>query len=203
MKWGEVRKLESYGQFGDVFGTVNALFTGFALVGLVYTAWLQRHQTATQISQFDLQREEFTSQSREQFLTARLNATVALLQAKQAEISVTPDGGQDHFGLRSTPIRCLAQEIAILRCEARLSENYRTFTWRVELWAIRLYLIDLFQDLHNRYCSVTELSKPHPFLASIQANLTCAEISLLRKNPSSVRWRRGDARQDHLGLAVP
>jgi hypothetical protein len=45
MKPSESRRLESYGQLGDVFGSVNALFTGLALVGLVYTVFLQHKQT--------------------------------------------------------------------------------------------------------------------------------------------------------------
>ena len=32
------------GQFGDVFGAVNALFSGFAFAGLIYTVFLQREE---------------------------------------------------------------------------------------------------------------------------------------------------------------
>jgi hypothetical protein len=71
MKPEEKRELESFGQLGDVFGSANALFTGLALVGLVYTVILQRAQTASQEQQLTLQRQEPSRQAREQFLTAR------------------------------------------------------------------------------------------------------------------------------------
>jgi hypothetical protein len=36
--WTESQpKFERHGQFGDAFGSLNALFTGLGLVGLVYT----------------------------------------------------------------------------------------------------------------------------------------------------------------------
>src|ERR1039458_9822328 len=36
------------GQFGDMFGAVNALFTALAFAGLIYTVLLQRDQLALQ-----------------------------------------------------------------------------------------------------------------------------------------------------------
>lgn len=33
---------EEAGQFGDMFGAVNALFTAFTTAGLIYTIWIQR-----------------------------------------------------------------------------------------------------------------------------------------------------------------
>jgi hypothetical protein len=35
-------EMEARGQFGDMFGVVNTLFTGLAFAGLIYTILLQR-----------------------------------------------------------------------------------------------------------------------------------------------------------------
>jgi len=111
-----------------------------------------RKQVAAQEAALLSDTKSRQSQSREQFLTARLNATVALLQACQADadVSQTPRGALRH-GYQLREIRSLQQQIAILRCEARLGFDGGPWTSTFELWAIRLYLIDLFQDLQNRY----------------------------------------------------
>ena len=46
------------GQFGDVFGAANALFSGLAFAGLIYTVFLQREELALQRKELQLTREE-------------------------------------------------------------------------------------------------------------------------------------------------
>ena len=46
------------GTFGDQFGAVNALFSGLAFTGLIYTIILQRRDLAMQRDDLRLQREE-------------------------------------------------------------------------------------------------------------------------------------------------
>lgn len=46
------------GTFGDQFGAVNALFSGLAFAGLIYTIILQRHDLKLQRRDLRLQREE-------------------------------------------------------------------------------------------------------------------------------------------------
>lgn len=48
------------GQFGDIFGGVNALFTGLALAGVIYTILLQRRELALQRDELRLNRVELT-----------------------------------------------------------------------------------------------------------------------------------------------
>src|SRR4051812_28807902 len=71
-------KIGAYGQIGDPFGSVNALFTGLGLIGIVYTILLRRQQNKDT-------RLGLSRQSREQYLTARLTATTALLQASDVK----------------------------------------------------------------------------------------------------------------------
>jgi len=46
------------GTFGDQFGAVNALFSGLAFAGLIYTIILQRRDLKLQRNDLRLQREE-------------------------------------------------------------------------------------------------------------------------------------------------
>ena len=46
------------GTFGDQFGAVNALFSGLAFAGLIYTIILQRRDLELQRNDLKLQREE-------------------------------------------------------------------------------------------------------------------------------------------------
>ena len=49
---------DTRGTFGDQFGAVNALFSGLAFTGLIYTIILQRKDLELQRNDLKLQREE-------------------------------------------------------------------------------------------------------------------------------------------------
>jgi hypothetical protein len=53
------------GQFGDLFGSVNALFSGFAFAGIIYTIYLQRKEIALQRLELKLQRQEMAASTKE------------------------------------------------------------------------------------------------------------------------------------------
>lgn len=90
------------GQFGDVFGAVNALFSGMAFAGLIYAILLQREDLALQRKELELTRQELTrsAQAQEQSelalraqaqaasQSARLNATNFLLEHYREELMV-------------------------------------------------------------------------------------------------------------------
>ena len=50
------------GTFGDMFGAVNALFSGLAFVGIIYTVWLQRKELQLQRREMEETREELKGQ---------------------------------------------------------------------------------------------------------------------------------------------
>lgn len=50
------------GQFGDLFGGINALFTAFAFAGLIYTAFLQRDELRLQREELQETRKELAGQ---------------------------------------------------------------------------------------------------------------------------------------------
>jgi hypothetical protein len=65
---------ESPGAFGDMFGAVNALFSGLAFAGVVYAILLQRNELELQRQELSDTRTELHAQT-EHF--ARQNATLA------------------------------------------------------------------------------------------------------------------------------
>ncbi|WP_146180620.1 hypothetical protein [Limnohabitans curvus] len=89
------------GQFGDVFGVVNALFSGLAFAGLIYTVFLQREELSLQRKELELTRLELqrTAKAQEQseialraqaeaaLQSARLTTTNALLEHYRVELS--------------------------------------------------------------------------------------------------------------------
>ena len=92
--------LETAGQFGDTFGAVNALFSGLAFAGLIYTALLQRLELGLQRQELELTRKELarTAAAQEQSeialkaqaaaaaQAARLNATNFLLEHYKSKL---------------------------------------------------------------------------------------------------------------------
>jgi hypothetical protein len=74
---------EERGQFGDLFGSVNALFSGLAFAGLLY-AILQRQELALQRTELKLQREEMAASRTE--LAAQVQAQKAMVSATVGQI---------------------------------------------------------------------------------------------------------------------
>lgn len=64
--------VEKAGQFGDSFGVITCLFSGFAFSGVLITLLLQRDE-------LKLQREEIKRSAKEHALNKRLTALAALL----------------------------------------------------------------------------------------------------------------------------
>lgn len=54
--------VENRGTFGDMFGAVNALFSGLAFATLIYTAWMQREELALQREELAATRAELEGQ---------------------------------------------------------------------------------------------------------------------------------------------
>lgn len=91
---------ERRGQFGDMFGVVNALFAGLAFAGVIYTILLQRKELELQREELRLTRDELrrsaeaqensekalAAQVRASVLAARLAATDSLVQNAERRI---------------------------------------------------------------------------------------------------------------------
>ena len=75
------------GQFGDSFGATNALFSGLAFAGLIYTVLLQRNELKLQREELALTRLELSRSAEAQERSERALATQALAAQAAAEIS--------------------------------------------------------------------------------------------------------------------
>lgn len=63
-QWYDKQDLEA-GTFGDMFGAVNALFSGLAFAGLIYTITVQRQELSLQREAIKMQTEELKLQREE------------------------------------------------------------------------------------------------------------------------------------------
>ncbi|MBE0599481.1 MAG: hypothetical protein IH614_19755 [Desulfuromonadales bacterium] len=95
------------GQFGDMFGAVNALFSGLAFAGVVLAIVLQRQELSLQREELKMTREELKRSAEAQEKSeealrkqaaslktaARLSAITTLLQHIEGEIENWPDNG--------------------------------------------------------------------------------------------------------------
>ena len=59
-----LRKVDGRGTFGDMFGTVNSLFSGLAFTGIIFTILLQKKELSLQRQELIETRKEFQTQNK-------------------------------------------------------------------------------------------------------------------------------------------
>jgi hypothetical protein len=130
--------ITTLGQIGDTFGTINSLFTGLGIIGVIYTLRLQQIQ-------LEEQRKESSRNAREQLLAARLNACVAslevLLAKRELDKRYAPlENDILRFESCVFEVESAGIEIAMLSYEA--SMGFDAADWDVSRYrhAIRAYL---------------------------------------------------------------
>jgi hypothetical protein len=79
------------GQFGDMFGGLNAIFSAMAFAVLIYTMWLQRTELRLQREELhetraELARQATAQEKSEQALTHQLKAMTAHAEAATAQV---------------------------------------------------------------------------------------------------------------------
>jgi hypothetical protein len=81
---------QNRGLFGDMFGSVNALFSGAALAGVIYTIFLQRRELQLQRHELELTRNELqrTAEAQEKSEQA-LREQIKQMQ-EQSELQLMP-----------------------------------------------------------------------------------------------------------------
>ncbi len=83
--WHIFPSLEERSHFGDMFGAVNALFSGLALAGVIYTIYLQRNELKLQRDELRLQREEVSKMASGQI--RHLHISLLTLAIEKDELS--------------------------------------------------------------------------------------------------------------------
>ncbi|MET3828629.1 hypothetical protein ABIC86_000089 [Paenibacillus sp. DS2363] len=77
------------GTFGDMFGAVNALFSGLAFTGLIYTIAVQRQELQTQSKSIDMQTDELSLQRKAiQMQTEELGLQRKAIEMQTEEIKM-------------------------------------------------------------------------------------------------------------------
>lgn len=75
-----------WGQFGDAFGIVNALFTGFGLLGAILAIVLQGEQVKQQQKELEAQRADLAESNRLQKDSAQIQQESARLLGLQVRV---------------------------------------------------------------------------------------------------------------------
>ncbi len=82
-----VKSVEFRALTGDSFGSVNALFSGLAFAGLIYTIFMQREELALQRAELAMQREQMRETKNE--IAKQAVMQEAQVKAMIAQIQVT------------------------------------------------------------------------------------------------------------------
>jgi len=75
------------GTFGDMFGAVNALFSGLAFIGIIYTIYLQKEELRLQREELKLTRRELKKAAEAQEKSSKSLETTAKLNALSAMLN--------------------------------------------------------------------------------------------------------------------
>ncbi|WP_145047877.1 hypothetical protein [Paenibacillus xylanexedens] len=140
------------GTFGDMFGGVNALFSGLAFVGLIYTILLQRRELARQEEASKDQAEDLKRQKellQFQFVLAHVKELIAIKNKKIGNLNVVIKSNE--YGVND--VRCSGMAVIT----ELVRKNYSSDTtynpplkqWMDSFFYILQYTID--SELEVKY----------------------------------------------------
>lgn len=142
-------KMSDSGQFGDMFGAVNALFSGFALAGVVGAIVLQRQDLDLTRKEMKQQTEIFSKQrSQEEFFyLLKIHNEFVNSFCIQAEIQKTGRKVFEHFHEKCRMHRAQSEAARKETSEEdNFIEIYNSYKEILEGYLIRLENIMLFID---------------------------------------------------------
>lgn len=85
--YSETDEIFDIGVFGDSFGAINALFSGLAFVGLIFTIYLQKNELKLQRNELRLQRNELKENREQLRRTAAAQEKTEKLMIRQLKLS--------------------------------------------------------------------------------------------------------------------
>jgi uncharacterized membrane protein len=81
-------KWDHRGAFGDMFGAINALFSGLAFAGIIFAIFMQKDELKIQINVLEMQRKELELQRKElELARIEFKRTASAQEASQKELS--------------------------------------------------------------------------------------------------------------------
>lgn len=80
-------KIQNLGLLGDSFGLINALFSGLALIGVVWSLIIQRKDFQQQLREFKESKQVQKNAVKVQILTAQINAESSILDGWNSQFA--------------------------------------------------------------------------------------------------------------------
>jgi hypothetical protein len=128
---------EVRGQFGDMFGTLNAAFSGLAFTAIVYAIFLQRQDLEYQRKELELAREEYKRMADAHVATYRINVLAQRIQATRyafeagqsalAEIKKRPPSEETQMWIANMEMMLFAQAQRMGELIQELEKMEKTF----------------------------------------------------------------------------
>jgi hypothetical protein len=178
------------GTFGDMFGAVNALFSGLAFVGVIYAIMLQREELKLQRQDNAMTREELSGQKnalqKQNFestffqMTNSLNHLISSIDLVDRAGNVV--GGRDAIGALYEKLKAKAH-----------TENKTSFEAYEEFYKKNGHeLGHYFRYLYNifKYIDTSEIDNKRFYSNLARAQMSDIEVVLLFYNSLSERGER-------------
>lgn len=119
-----VKSVEFRALTGDSFGSVNALFSGLAFAGLIYTIFMQREELALQRTELAMQREQMRETKDEiakqaimqeaqvKAMIAQIEVTALQTEISALQFSINPNKEGSSKAMVINDIRMLGHDIS-------------------------------------------------------------------------------------------
>lgn len=202
---GSTTALEAAGQFGDMFGGLNALFTAFAFVAVWWTGRTQQRELSLQLDELRLQRRALEMQRNElelqrveladtrnvvsrQTFESMFFQMLRLVRDLHSEITYDPPSGMGHAvtgteAMRVFASRCnkIARSAAGVVDPAGLVGPVRDQIGEAYVSQIyehaEPYLGPYFRALYHVFRLIDDLDDPNESLKKRYANIARAQLS--------------------------
>lgn len=192
---GSYNTISEKGAYGDTYGTVNALFTALAFVGVITTILLQRKELTLQRQELKLTREELAGQKKQlqiqsdTFKQQRFENTFFELLRVHIDI-VSALSSSDGMGRNESRGReCLARQKRILRSEYMKFSEENVSTPIDEAFEVLYknyppHLGHYFRQLYHivNFVDKSEIEEKQRYADFVQAQLNNNELILLAYN---------------------
>jgi hypothetical protein len=194
INWLWLKDMDDRGTFGDMFGGVNALFSGLAFAGVIYAILLQRHDLELQRVELRGQREQMEAHNRALLKQNFENTFFQLLRlhtdiTKAVDITNVspPIIGRECFEKFDQEFRNFyGQTHSALSAEARVDAAYNAFyeAWQSDVGHYFRSLYNLIKFVHRS----NEADKLF-YTSLVRAQLSTYELTMIFYNCISHKGR--------------
>jgi hypothetical protein len=194
INWLWLKDMAERGTFGDMFGGVNALFSGLAFAGVIYAILLQRRDLELQRVELRGQREQMEAHNRA-LLKQNFESTFFQLLRLHTEITRAVDItnvnppiiGRECFEKFNQEFRDYHRQTPVtLSAEARVDAAYDAFyeAWQSDVGHYFRSLYNLIKFVHRS----AEADK-HFYTSLVRAQLSTYELTMIFYNCISHKGR--------------